>query len=92
MKKNILIFFVSFCAVTLFAGKLLAGGSEYGPKGKRFGAGIIAGEPTGISLKGYLSRYLALELLGRNAAELYRRLTVNGIAQVVQDALLVVHW
>lgn len=61
MKKNILIFFASFCAVTLFAVALLAGGSEYGPKGKRFGAGIIAGEPTGISLKGYLSRYLALD-------------------------------
>ena len=35
--------------------------ADYGPKGKRLGAGLYLGEPTGLTLKGYLSRRLALD-------------------------------
>jgi hypothetical protein len=35
--------------------------SAYGPKEKRFGAGIYLGEPTGVTLKGYLTQRLALD-------------------------------
>ncbi|MDP2599618.1 MAG: hypothetical protein Q8P84_02650 [Deltaproteobacteria bacterium] len=34
--------------------------SPYGPEGKRFGAGLYLGEPTGITLKGYLTEQLAI--------------------------------
>lgn len=37
--------------------------SPYGPKGKRFGAGIVLGEPTGITVKGYLTEQVALDLI-----------------------------
>lgn len=42
----------------------LADASGYGPKGKRFGAGIYLGEPTGITFKGYLSHRFAVQGLG----------------------------
>lgn len=35
--------------------------SAYGPEGKRFGAGIYLGEPTGITLKGYPGPRLAID-------------------------------
>lgn len=35
--------------------------SPYGPEGKRFGAGIYLGEPTGFTLKGYPSERFALD-------------------------------
>lgn len=41
-----------------------ADASGYGPKGKRFGAGIYLGEPTGVTFKGYLSHRLAIQGLG----------------------------
>lgn len=34
--------------------------SPYGPEGKRFGAGLYLGQPTGITLKGYLTEQLAI--------------------------------
>ena len=34
--------------------------SPYGPKGKRFGAGLYLGEPTGVTVKGYLTEQLAI--------------------------------
>lgn len=35
----------------------------YGPKARRFGAGIILGDPTGISLKGYVSSRIAIDAI-----------------------------
>jgi len=35
--------------------------AAYGPEGKRFGAGLYLGEPTGITLKGYLTEKLAID-------------------------------
>lgn len=46
---------------TLSGSALADGGGAYGPKGRRFGAGIVAGEPTGITLKGYLTQRMALD-------------------------------
>lgn len=34
---------------------------NYGPKNKRFGAGIVLGEPTGVTFKGYVSEKLAID-------------------------------
>lgn len=47
--------------IHLIAGVAYAGADPYGPKGKRFGAGLFLGEPTGITLKGYVSRQLAID-------------------------------
>ncbi|HEX5036111.1 MAG TPA: hypothetical protein VFX30_03030 [bacterium] len=35
--------------------------APYGPKGKRFGAGLHLGDPTGFTLKGYLTQRFALD-------------------------------
>ncbi len=35
--------------------------SSYGPKSKRFGVGLHLGEPTGFTVKGYLTRRLGLD-------------------------------
>lgn len=35
--------------------------SPYGPKGKRFGVGLHLGEPTGFTLKGYVSKRFAID-------------------------------
>lgn len=43
------------------SGAALAADGAYGPKGRRFGAGIVAGEPTGITLKGYLTQRMAID-------------------------------
>lgn len=37
------------------------GPSPYGPQGKRFGAGLYLGEPTGLTFKGYLTERWALD-------------------------------
>ncbi len=58
--------FLGIVAFTLLSTTCFAIPSEttaYGPKGRRFGAGIIAGEPTGISLRGYVSSRVALDLI-----------------------------
>lgn len=39
----------------------LANTSAYGPKTKRIGAGLYLGDPTGITLKGYLTKNIALD-------------------------------
>ncbi len=57
MKKS----FLPFCSVVvLLVSATSFAISPYGPKGKRFGAGLYLGEPTGITLKGYLSEQLAI--------------------------------
>jgi len=48
-----------FCACNVYAGS-----EPYGPQDKRFGAGIVVGEPTGISLKGYIVRNLSIGTIG----------------------------
>ncbi len=48
----------------MLSAEAVAGAGDYGPKGKRFGAGIYLGEPTGITFKGYLSHSLAIQGLG----------------------------
>lgn len=35
--------------------------SAYGPEGKRVGAGLYLGEPTGLTVKGYLTNKLAID-------------------------------
>ena len=53
------------CGVVMM-GLMAASGSalakSYGPQSKRVGAGLIAGEPTGLTFKGYLGPQLALDL------------------------------
>lgn len=52
-------------AVLLFISAASVASAEspapYGPKGKRFGAGLHLGEPTGFTLKGYLTQRFALD-------------------------------
>lgn len=38
--------------------------AAYGPGGRRIGAGLIAGDPTGLTAKGYLSSRTAIQLIG----------------------------
>ncbi|MBI2345664.1 MAG: DUF3996 domain-containing protein [Deltaproteobacteria bacterium] len=38
-----------------------AGVSPHGPEGKRFGLGIVLGDPTGLTGKGYVSERLAVD-------------------------------
>jgi hypothetical protein len=58
-----------FTAVGLLAAVLThqaaaaAESSSYGPKSKRFGAGLYLGDPTGLTLKGYLTERLALDAI-----------------------------
>ncbi len=58
--------------------------SPYGPEGKRFGAGIYVGEPTGITLKGYLTSKLAIDGV---AAWQFRHDTFVVIGDVTYDFL-----
>ncbi len=63
--KSALIW-VGLVAMLLTSNGLLqsveAGSTDpYGPKARRFGAGIILGDPTGISLKGYVSSRIAID-------------------------------
>lgn len=61
--------FIRFCLITVVASFILghfsivhAGSVDpYGPKGKRFGVGIIAGDPTGLSAKGYVTERFAID-------------------------------
>lgn len=61
MKK--IIFLIGLMFIICVSGISFAKGSEYGPKHKRFGAGIVVGEPTGITLKGYPGKYLAVDAI-----------------------------
>lgn len=56
-----LLFLMSF----VFVGSAVshAGTDPYGPENKRLGVGIIAGEPTGLSLKGYLTQQLGIDAI-----------------------------
>lgn len=54
--KNKLIVLI---AVVGFSVSALAG--AYGPKEKKFGAGIVLGDPTGFTLKGYVAPKLAID-------------------------------
>lgn len=59
-----------------------AGSSAYGPKGKRFGAGLYLGEPTGITFKGYVSPRLAIDGI---AAWSFTERAVTFIGDVTYD-------
>ena len=37
--------------------------TAYGPKNKRFGAGIILGDPSGLSFKGYVTQRFAIDAI-----------------------------
>lgn len=56
-------FITTFVSLALCANIAFAGSAKFGPKHKRFGAGIIAGEPTGLSMKGYLAKQLSLDAI-----------------------------
>lgn len=58
MKKNLVQ--VIAAVLVLFISSVSFAISPYGPEGKRFGAGLYLGEPTGITLKGYLTEQLAI--------------------------------
>jgi len=53
----IVIIFVVFHSFSSFG----AESEPYGPQEKRFGAGIIVGEPTGLALKGYVTPEFAID-------------------------------
>lgn len=60
MNKKHLIYFL--VVVSCFWNAVSwAAASGYGPKAKRFGVGIMAGEPTGLALKGYVTSQLAID-------------------------------
>ncbi len=59
MKKIFMIFMI--VASLFISASAMAGGEPYGPEARRFGAGLYLGEPSGITLKGYLSKYLAID-------------------------------
>ena len=63
MKSQIKYIAVAVATVAMVAMSAVswAESSAYGPKGKRFGAGLYMGEPTGITLKGYVSERLAID-------------------------------
>src|SRR3990167_375543 len=45
----------------LLSASAMAAADGYGPKDKRFGAGLYFGEPTGITLKGYVAKGVAIQ-------------------------------
>ncbi len=53
--SSLIFFIIVFCFLTHTSA------NAYGPKEKRFGLGIVAGDPTGITGKGYLSNRLAVD-------------------------------
>jgi len=64
MKKKFIVVFCIMCFAILLPASGIAQVSPYGPEGRRFGAGIIVGDPTGITLKGYLTSRLAIDAIG----------------------------
>jgi len=63
MNKKCVVLFCVVCVAILLPVRAFAQISPYGPEGKRFGAGIVVGDPTGITLKGYLSSRLAVDAI-----------------------------
>lgn len=61
MYKKITLIGCTLMAGVLLNTQLAAGHSAAGPEAKRFGAGIYVGEPTGVTLKGYLTERLAID-------------------------------
>lgn len=62
MKRILLSSFLAVLLTVCAAPALQAKSpSAYGPKGKRFGVGLHLGEPTGFTLKGYLTQRWALD-------------------------------
>jgi len=62
MKKSVFITLAFVCL--LISSSVLAKSTPWGPKEKRFGLGIVLGEPTGITAKGYLTKALAIDVVG----------------------------
>lgn len=66
MKKTKLSLYC-LAVATLISASLLSpnvqarAADPYGPQGKRFGAGIVAGDPTGLSAKGYITQKFAID-------------------------------
>lgn len=58
MKTNLKIIFAALL-FTCFSTNTYAA-DAYGPMGKRFGLGVVLGEPTGLTAKGYLSPKMAV--------------------------------
>ncbi|PIR20640.1 MAG: hypothetical protein COV45_04875 [Deltaproteobacteria bacterium CG11_big_fil_rev_8_21_14_0_20_47_16] len=52
---------VAVAMALLITNAALAADTTYGPKGKRFGVGIYAGEPTGFTLKGYIFEHASID-------------------------------
>lgn len=65
MKKLIMLTAVIILlgSVTLNRPAMAGSTSPYGPEGDRFGLGIILGEPSGLSAKGYFSPRVAGDLI-----------------------------
>lgn len=61
MKRISNIIFTALITMLILGPVSWAGDGGYGPKGKRFGVGLYMGEPTGITLKGYVSSRLAID-------------------------------
>ncbi|PIR25833.1 MAG: hypothetical protein COX62_07980 [Deltaproteobacteria bacterium CG_4_10_14_0_2_um_filter_43_8] len=59
MKKIYSLILSFFLFSLLFTAHVKA--DDYGPEGKRFGAGLYLGDPTGFTGKGYISEKLAFE-------------------------------
>lgn len=62
MKKEYTFLLCVICVMLVISSskEASADSSPYGPEGRRFGAGVIVGDPTGLTLKGYLTDRLAL--------------------------------
>lgn len=62
MKTHTRIFAVAALLASLLAhNPVFAAPAAYGPESRRFGAGLYLGDPTGLTLKGYLTERLALD-------------------------------
>lgn len=58
---SILFFFVLSPVTDAYGRSYTSPAHEYGPQGRRFGLGIIAGDPTGLSAKGYVTPKFAID-------------------------------
>ena len=85
MRKKYIILLCAVCVMFVFSpSKASADSSPYGPEGRRFGAGIIVGDPTGLTLKGYLTSRIAL---GAIAAWSFVNDSFTAIGDVTYDIL-----
>ena len=67
MKKIKVLFFAGLLLSGIFAhsiGYAESPTTAYGPQGKRVGAGIVLGDPTGITFKGYITERFAIDAIG----------------------------